>query len=74
MNVLNKVTSGKFDKFYPMARYDISVIGRSMFKPYFDSHYDPDYVIFVGDTWMFKSLEPEVIAEGLGWTEGPVWS
>ena len=74
MDVTNKISMGKFDKLYPMARYDVSVITRSLFKPYFDSHYDPEYVKFVGDKWMFETEEPEVIAEGLGWTEGPVWS
>ena len=74
MNMANKVSKGNFDKMYPLARYDISVITRSLFQPYFDSNYDPDQVLFVGETWMFENLEPEVLAEGLGWTEGPVWS
>ena len=53
LNLVNTVTKGKVDEFYPLARYDISVITRSVFKPYFDSNYDPDNVLFVGDSWIF---------------------
>ena len=70
----NRVTYGLVDIQFPQLRHDVGVIARTLFVDYFDPRYTVVNIVVSGDAYMFTSSKPQVLASGIGWTEGPVWS
>ena len=74
--VLDKVTFGLVEMIAPELQYKLATINRSryIFGGIFSDSFNPDRIVFSGDASVFDGLDVEVIADGLGFTEGPVWS
>lgn len=75
----SQLFEGKVDQIFPNLRHDLGVLSRTLFVEYFDDKYYPENVVVTGEAYIFdyktlSTLKPEVLASGVGWTEGPVWS
>ena len=69
----NLMTFGLLDTIFPHLYMNTQSFNRIMFTDYNWNYFNPNNVIFSGDTSFFAEELVEVVAEGKGWWEGPVW-